>query len=177
MDEKSQTTQSLCAQRGRYLRWAGVTLVLSGWALYRLWQRRCQRGARRVGLVPCPEAAPAPPPVEPAPEPIEITAFVALEESAPAPETPVVAAPLAPDDLRRIEGIGSKVAALLGEAGISTYAQLAAAAPDHLREVLQAAGLRFMDPATWPEQAALAAQGDWEGLVALQGALKGGRRA
>ncbi len=175
MDEKSHTTQSLCAQRGRYLRWAGVTLVLSGWALYRLWQRRCQRGARRVGLVPCPEAAPAAPPVEPAPEPIEITAFAAPEESVTPPEAVEVAAP--PDDLRRIEGIGPKVAALLGDAGISTYAQLAAAAPDHLREVLQAAGLRFMDPATWPEQATLAAQGDWEGLATLQGALKGGRRA
>jgi len=45
-----------------------------------------------------------------------------------------------------------------------------------LREVLQAAGLRFMDPDTWPQQAALAARSDWEALAALQAEFKGGRR-
>jgi len=41
---------------------------------------------------------------------------------------------------------------------------------------LQAAGLRFMDPATWPKQAAFAAAGDREGLKAFRDSLKGGRK-
>jgi hypothetical protein len=36
--------------------------------------------------------------------------------------------------------------------------------------------LRLAHPATWPEQAALAATGEWEALEALQAKLKGGRR-
>jgi hypothetical protein len=48
---------------------------------------------------------------------------------------------------------------------------------DELRQILDDAGIgRISDPATWPEQAKLAAQGDWEGLEALQDELKGGRR-
>jgi hypothetical protein len=37
--------------------------------------------------------------------------------------------------------------------------------------------LRLADPVAWREQAALAATGEWEALEALQGTLKGGRRA
>lgn len=82
-----------------------------------------------------------------------------------------------PDDLKRIEGIGPKIASLLRDAGIATFAQLAAADVERLREILAAANLRIADPTTWPEQAALAAAGDWERLAYLQGELKGGRRA
>ena len=85
-----------------------------------------------------------------------------------------------PDDLKRIEGIGPKLSSVLQEAGIMTFAQLAAASPDELEQVLRAADprlLRLADPASWPEQAALAATGEWEALEALQGTLKRGRRA
>ena len=81
------------------------------------------------------------------------------------------------DDLTVLEGIGPKVASLLNEAGIATYAQLAAADPAHLTEVLRAAGLSMMDPATWPQQAALAAAGKFDELKDLTSQLKGGRRA
>ncbi len=83
-----------------------------------------------------------------------------------------------PDDLKVIEGIGPKIEQLLYEAGIRTYAQLAATPPDRLREILEAAGPRFRlaDPTTWPEQAALAAAGRWDELSELQASLKGGRR-
>jgi hypothetical protein len=37
--------------------------------------------------------------------------------------------------------------------------------------------LRLADPTTWPEQAGIAAKGDWEALEQLQAMLKGGRRA
>lgn len=86
-----------------------------------------------------------------------------------------VEAPPSSDDLRRIEGIGPKVAAILGAAGITTFEHLATVDLEPLRELLRAAGLPFMDPASWPQQATFAAQGDWNGLATLQIALKGGR--
>jgi predicted flap endonuclease-1-like 5' DNA nuclease len=87
-------------------------------------------------------------------------------------------APAKPDDLKRIEGIGPKIAKLLNEAGITTFAQLAQTDVETLRQILAKAGRRFAlaSPETWPEQAALAAQGDWEALAQLQDSLKGGRR-
>lgn len=87
-----------------------------------------------------------------------------------------VAAPVEPDNLRKIEGIGPKVAGILIANGIPTFAQLAETPVEQLMEILEAEGLKFMKPDTWPEQAAFAAKGDWGGLAALQDQLKGGRR-
>lgn len=82
-----------------------------------------------------------------------------------------------PDDLARIEGIGPKIASVLNEAGIHTFARLARTPVERLQGILEAAGLaRLATPATWPQQAELAAREDWEGLEALQASLKGGRR-
>lgn len=80
-----------------------------------------------------------------------------------------------PDDLRKLEGIGPKVQSVLNEAGIATFAQLADAAVDKLQEVLDAAGYQYMNPGSWPEQAKLAAAGEWEALEKLQDELQGGR--
>ena len=82
----------------------------------------------------------------------------------------------APDDLTRIEGIGPKVAKVLNEAGIATFAELANANAQNVQEKLRAAGLQMMNPEGWIEQAELAAKGDWAALEKLQGELKGGRR-
>jgi predicted flap endonuclease-1-like 5' DNA nuclease len=81
------------------------------------------------------------------------------------------------DDLKKIEGIGPKISMLLGENGIHTFAQLSEQTPEQLQAVLNEAGIRIADPATWAEQAKLAARGDWEQLAELQDNLKGGRRA
>jgi predicted flap endonuclease-1-like 5' DNA nuclease len=81
-----------------------------------------------------------------------------------------------PDDLKRIEGIGPKISGVLQEAGITTFAQLAGADVGRLRQILREAGVRVANPTTWPEQAGLAAVGQWDGLEALQATLKGGRR-
>jgi len=81
------------------------------------------------------------------------------------------------DDLTKLEGIGPKVSKLLNEAGITTFADLAAANDAEVDKVLDAAGLQMMDSAGWIEQAKLAAKGDMEGLAKLQDELKGGRRA
>ncbi len=59
------------------------------------------------------------------------------------------------DDLTLINGIGPKVASILGDAGITTFARLAAASEEQLRTILDEAGSRYraMNPASWPEQA------------------------
>jgi hypothetical protein len=80
------------------------------------------------------------------------------------------------DDLKRIEGIGPKISNVLQDAGITTYAQLAATDVHRLRQILDESGIRLANPDTWPEQARLAAAGDWDALKRLQGQLKGGRR-
>ncbi|WP_420154248.1 helix-hairpin-helix domain-containing protein, partial [Siphonobacter sp.] len=72
--------------------------------------------------------------------------------------TAATAAPILyeePDDLKVIEGIGPKIEQLLNNEGISSFTQLAAASPERIKEILNAAGSRFQmhDPTTWPDQA------------------------
>lgn len=141
------------------------------WVLWWLWTRRSvTKVAAPIEIEPkLPEPIVAALPVEPPGR----AAGIALEVRAPA-------GPVVPDDLTRIEGIGPKISGVLHGAGIATFAQLAAASPDHLAQILQAADprlLRLADPTSWPQQSALAATGEWQALEALQGALKGGRRA
>ncbi|NOZ50945.1 MAG: DUF4332 domain-containing protein [Chloroflexi bacterium] len=80
-----------------------------------------------------------------------------------------------PDDLTRIEGIGPKISGILHEAGIHTFAQLATGDVATLQSTLEGK-VRIFFPDTWPEQAALAAKGDWDALAALQDTFKAGRR-
>jgi hypothetical protein len=81
------------------------------------------------------------------------------------------------DDLEIIEGIGPKVAKVLKEGGIHSFADLAHASPEKVNELLKAAKLNMMDAAGWIDQAALAAKGDMAGLKKMQEEMKGGRRA
>src|SRR5688572_303380 len=81
------------------------------------------------------------------------------------------------DDLTKIEGIGPKVSKTLIAAGISTFEALSNATVEDIQKTLTDAGLRMMDATTWPQQAKLAAQGDWDGLKKLQHDLSGGRKA
>ena len=81
------------------------------------------------------------------------------------------------DDLTRIEGIGPKVSKTLIEAGISTFEALSSTTVEDIQKILTDAGLKMMDATTWPQQAKLAAQGDWDGLKELQDDLSGGRKA
>ena len=89
-------------------------------------------------------------------------------------EAPAVAAE--GDDLKKIEGVGPKIAEIFNVAGINTYAELAATSVEKLSEILAEAGSRYAskNPGTWPEQAKLAAEGNWEVLKDLQEKLKGG---
>lgn len=80
------------------------------------------------------------------------------------------------DDLRIVEGIGPKINSVLHEAGIRTFAQLSETTPERLEEILRVQGLRLANPQTWPEQARLAAAGEWSKLEKYQKKLKGGRK-
>ena len=84
------------------------------------------------------------------------------------------AAPSEPDDLTIVEGIGPKSSAALQNAGITTYAQLAATDIEAIKDILNKAGIRVAVSDTWTEQAQLAAVRDWEGLAEWQPQLKGG---
>ena len=82
-----------------------------------------------------------------------------------------------PDDLTRIEGIGPKIQELLYAARIFTFLMLSRTSVEKLKEILEGGGERFQmhDPKTWPEQAQLAADGQWEKLDEWQDLLRGGR--
>ena len=89
------------------------------------------------------------------------------------------AAPVAAgaDDLKKIEGIGPKIAQLLNDAGIMTFAELANTSADRVKEILEAAGSRYKmhDPTTWGQQSQMAADGKWAELKAWQDVLDGGK--
>ncbi|MBK8582163.1 MAG: 50S ribosomal protein L27 [Flavobacteriales bacterium] len=104
-----------------------------------------------------------------------------MAAAAPAPKAAPKAAKAekAPkaDDLKKVEGVGPKIAELFNEAGINTFAELAATSVDKLKSILEAAGPHFAshDPGTWPKQAELAAAGKWDELKAWQDELDGGK--
>jgi len=82
------------------------------------------------------------------------------------------------DDLKKIEGIGPKIAGILTEAGYETFAKLAKADPEKIREILlEKGGKRYAmhNPTTWAKQAELAAEGKWDELKKWQDELDGGR--
>jgi predicted flap endonuclease-1-like 5' DNA nuclease len=81
-----------------------------------------------------------------------------------------------PDNLKIVEGIGPKVEQLLKDAGINTWADLAGATEEKLKEILEAGGdqYRLAKPDTWPEQARLAQAGQWKELREYQDFLQGG---
>ena len=83
-----------------------------------------------------------------------------------------------PDDLTKIEGIGPKLQEILYGAALQTYGLLSEQDPEELREIIKDAEFAApFDPTSWPQQAALAAEGKWDELEKLQSKLVGGRTA
>ncbi|MBS9773937.1 MAG: 50S ribosomal protein L21 [Tenacibaculum sp.] len=77
------------------------------------------------------------------------------------------------DDLKKIEGIGPKIASVLNEAGIMTFAELAKTESAKISEIIaDVRGNHVTD--TWPKQAELAAAGKWDELKKWQDELNGG---
>jgi predicted flap endonuclease-1-like 5' DNA nuclease len=95
-----------------------------------------------------------------------------VPKAAKTSETPAKA-----DDLTIIEGIGPKIADLLRNDGIDTFAKLAKTKAAKVKEILTAAGSRYKmhDPTTWAQQAKLAAEGKMDELEKLKAELNGGK--
>ncbi|WP_047247148.1 50S ribosomal protein L21 [Maribacter thermophilus] len=78
------------------------------------------------------------------------------------------------DDLKKIEGIGPKIAETLVASGIATYADLAKTKSEKISEIIaDVRGNHVTD--TWPAQAKLAAEGKWDELKKWQDELDGGK--
>jgi predicted flap endonuclease-1-like 5' DNA nuclease len=119
-----------------------------------LWGRKQEKAAQQAELKKAPAAATAKP---------------------AAPAVKASAVPAKANDLAIIEGIGPKIAKLLNEKGIFTFAQLAEVDVPWLEQILREAHLQFAKPGSWPEQARLAADGKMDELKALQDKLVAGR--
>jgi predicted flap endonuclease-1-like 5' DNA nuclease len=80
------------------------------------------------------------------------------------------------DDFIAIEGVGPKINELLHNSNIHTFETLAYTSVDDLQRILDNAGHHFKmaNPKTWPEQARLASEGDWERLRDYQDMLYSG---
>ncbi|MEP7378772.1 MAG: hypothetical protein ABI725_04335 [Chloroflexota bacterium] len=91
-----------------------------------------------------------------------------------------LAAPAVPEanDFAELEGIGPRIHDILRDAGITTFAQLAATPVARIRQILANAEVKFpvSAPDTWPEQARLAAEFRWAELDQLKKTLKAGVR-
>lgn len=78
------------------------------------------------------------------------------------------------DDLKKIEGIGPKIAETLAAAGIDTFAELAKTDAAKVAEIIaDVRGNHVTD--TWPAQAKLAAEDKWDELKKWQDELDGGK--
>ncbi len=80
------------------------------------------------------------------------------------------------DDLKKVEGIGPKIAEIFNNAGIVTFADLAKTSVKKLETILTEAGPRYAskNPGSWPKQAKMAADGKWDELKKWQDEVKGG---
>ncbi|WP_108425064.1 30S ribosomal protein S2 [Flagellimonas amoyensis] len=89
---------------------------------------------------------------------------------------PVKAEKAKVDDLTKVEGIGPKAAEALVEAGVSTFAKLSETSAEEIKEILTDASstMAHLDPTSWPKQAKMAAEGNWDELKEWQDSVKGG---
>ncbi|MEM9326065.1 MAG: hypothetical protein AAGA85_10430 [Bacteroidota bacterium] len=123
-----------------------------------------------------PSAVPSSPtPVDPAPRATSAVAPASSFDASVAKG--IMGKRIKDDDLTLVEGIGPKISGLLKADGCSTWRALSNRTPAQIQVVLDRAGKDYQihNPATWPQQAQLAADGDWEGLKRMQAGLKGGR--
>lgn len=117
----------------------------------------------------------APPVVAKTPKPeidVEATKEAVAEEN----EAPKKEKSAKSDDLTKIEGVGPKAAEAMVAAGIDTYANVAKADADKIKEILTESSSRMahLDPTSWPKQAQMAADGKWDELQEWQDNAKGG---
>ncbi|AXT52266.1 50S ribosomal protein L21 [Aquimarina sp. BL5] len=102
---------------------------------------------------------------------VEAKAAAPKKEEAPKKAAPKKSAKA--DDLKKIEGIGPKIAETLKANGIVTFADLAKADPKQIAEFIKDVRGNHV-PDTWPKQAEMAAEGKWDELKEWQDKLDGG---
>lgn len=109
--------------------------------------------------------------------PAKAKATPAPAAPAPAPTKNEEVKAVEKEDLTKIEGIGPKIAETLNNGGVTTFAALAGMTPQAVRDILDKSDSNFAahDPATWPQQSKLAADGKWDKLKTLQDELDGGK--
>lgn len=162
--------------------WWFLAGILLGWLLNR-WLCKCTRNTTQQVATP----PPATPTSMPAAAPVKAADVPATKTASATPKTAAVVIDLAAakkagftiknaNDLTIVEGIGPKINELFHNAGIKTFAQLAAATVLQMRKILDAGGSRFRiaNPSTWAQQAALAAENKWTELKKLQDKLSAG---
>lgn len=106
----------------------------------------------------------------------EVSESKATSKRAPRGESKAEATETVIDDLTKVEGIGPKIAEIFQANGINSFADLAEKTEDDLNEILVAEGSTYAtkNPASWPKQAKLAAEGKWDELKEWQDNVKGG---
>jgi predicted flap endonuclease-1-like 5' DNA nuclease len=122
------------------------------------------RAARNQALIDA-QPASVKPAASPAPVPAPAPASTPIPAAAPAP------AAAAADDLTRIKGLGPKLAALLHDQGVTSFAQIAAWSDTDVAKIDDQLG-RFKGRITrdqWVAQAQLLAAGDEAGFTAQFG--------
>jgi predicted flap endonuclease-1-like 5' DNA nuclease len=92
----------------------------------------------------------------------------------PAASKPKAAATTKGDDLKKVSGIGPKIADLLRADGIDSFAKLAKTDLGAIQSILKKAGPRYAlaDANSWSEQAQLLVDGKLDALEMLQASLK-----
>lgn len=131
--------------------------------------RKKQNNKSYVSVIPFEEEAPASAKAEPK--------KTAAKAETPAKESKKAAAKA--DDLTVIEGVGPKIAEVFANAGLVSFADVAAKTADELKAILTDAGDQFNTAVTdtWAQQAQLAADGKWDELKKWQEELDGGKAA
>ncbi len=100
-----------------------------------------------------------------------------IKKESPEAQLPSAVFPDNPGDLKVIEGIGPKIEKLLKGAGIKTWKALSESEVEKVQKILDQGGDQFHlhNPSTWPMQAQMATNGEWEKLKKYQDYLLGGR--
>lgn len=153
--------------------WWFLAGILLGWLLNRC-LCKCTRATQQAAT-PTPAATPMPAaaPVKAAEVPVANAATTVIDLAAAKKAGFTIKNA---NDLTIVEGIGPKINELFHNAGIKTFAQLAAATVPQMRKILDEGGSRFRiaNPSSWAQQAALAAENKWSELKKLQDKLSAG---
>ena len=156
--------------------WVVLALILGGIIGYLLRSVSARRQVARARSAAHPAAGVSAPvaPAAVAEEPVPETSIDDLDADV---VSEFLGRKVVVDDLTVIEGIGPNVQELCHGIGIFTWRDLADTEVSLLRTMLSDAGSRVQltDPATWPEQARLLADGRWTEFIDLASTVRANR--